>query len=115
MGFYMKCFAYAHMDIIKSNIPNVREFIQRRDYSDTTVIDFFSVMYILVGQKSTIEFDERDKHVQFLLSRVRGIVPGVQRQFFMESMFRLFEKMSQTSPSDPTWLLLQADIVYSSA
>jgi len=100
------------MDTIKANVPNVREFIQRRDYSDTTVIDLFSVMYILVGQKQTIEFDERDKHMEFILDRVRRVPAGVQRQFWIDNMFRLFERMSQTSPTDSTWMLLQADVIY---
>jgi hypothetical protein len=102
-------------EIIKANVSNVREFIERRNYTDTNVVDLFSVMYILVNQKNSIEFDARDRHVQFIIDRIRKVPAGAQRVHWFDTMFRLFEKMSATSPNDPTWLLLQADLVYSTS
>lgn len=100
------------MNVVQSNVANMREFIQRREYSNSTVVDLFSAFYVISSKGAVEALDIDDRHVAFIVNRISNVPAGPQREFWLKTMFETYEKLLGLAASDPGWLLLKAGLVY---
>src|SRR4051794_5183889 len=99
------------MDLIQDNIPILRDSINRQSLNDTTAIDVFTAFYVVMSKNLDSDIVS-DKHFAFLLGCISSVPPGKERHFWFKKMFETFEKLLSVNPSDPKWLLLQANLIY---
>lgn len=99
------------MDLIRENVNTLRDAIQRNNLDDTTVIDVFTAIHVLLGKRIDYSITD-DKYFAFLFGCVRNVPVGKQRHYWFDTMFRTYEKLSGVNPTDGNWLLLQANLVY---
>ncbi len=99
------------MDIIRENVNTLRDSIQRNNFSETTVIDIFTAFHVILSKRIDYSITD-DKHFAFLLGCLRNVPRGLERQYWFDNMFRIYEKLSGISSTDPTWLMLQANLIY---
>ena len=99
------------MDIIRQNVTSLRDNIQRNYLAETTVIDVFTAMYIILQKQIDYAISD-DKYFAFLLGCLRNVPPGTQREYWFNMIFTTYEKLSNIDPNDTNWLLLKANLVY---
>lgn len=99
------------MDQIRDNVNTLRDSIQRYDFSNTTALDIFTAFYTILSKRVDSSSLTDDKNFQFLLGCVKN-VPKDNREWWFERMFKIYEKISGVSDTDPIWLLLQANLIY---
>lgn len=100
------------MDQIRENERTLRDSIQRQNFYDISVIDIFTAFHVLSTKYIDSTSLTDDKYFTFLLGVISRIPRGRERQFWFDKMFSIYEKISGITPSDPNWLLLQANLIY---
>jgi hypothetical protein len=102
------------MDLIRENIATFRTSVFRNDFQDTNVIDVFTAFSILVDSRIDYSIGD-DKNFAFLLGCLRNVPRGEERQYWLRTMFSVYEQLSGLKSTDAkwtNWLLLQANLVY---
>lgn len=100
------------MDLIKENVNQLRDSVQRNTFSEITVIDIFTAFYVILGKRIDYGITD-DKYFKFLLGSLRHHDTDISRKLWYDTMFRTYEKLSEMPDvNDSNWLLLQANLVY---
>jgi hypothetical protein len=100
------------MEHIKQNVQVLADYIRRSDFNDTTALDIFTAFYVILGKKFFDSAITDDKHFAFLISCLRNVSDTESRRHWMDTMFRIYEKLSLVDVNDANWLLLQANLIY---
>lgn len=99
------------MDLIRDNVNTLRNSVQREDYTDTTVVDVLTAIYIILGKRIDYAIMD-DKYFLFLLGCIRNVPVGEERIYWFNTIFTTYEKITNVDTNDSSWLLLKANLVY---
>lgn len=99
------------MDTIIQNVESLKNSIQRKDFSDVSVIDIFSAFYIIL-QKPIDSSISDDRYFSFLLGCLRNVPQGDERKYWLETIYSSYEKLSLINPNNANWTLLKANLLF---
>lgn len=99
------------MNLVTENVSTLRDSIQRNNFQDTSVLDIFTAFYVILTKPTNSNISD-DKNFGFLLGAVSNVQTGIDRNYWFDNMFRIYEKLSKVATDDPGWLLLQANLIY---
>ena len=97
------------MDLIRENERTLRDSIQRQNISEITAVDVFTAFYLLLKLRPDNIVDDRT--FRYLIGVVRNVHQGREREFWYNSMFKYYEKLSGVDPNDSNWIMLQANLI----
>ena len=99
------------MDFLKANQFEVRQMVEGNPQRAVTIIDVMTAILVTLSRKATDFLQDDDKNLRFIASRARRVPAGVERQFWLDNLFRLYQSLSKVATDDPEWLFLQAYII----
>ena len=99
------------MDFLKANQLEVRQMVEGSPQRSVTVIDVMTAIMVTLARKASEFLQEDDKYLRFIANRARRVPGGIERQYYLDNLFRLYQTLSKVATDDPEWVFLQAYII----
>jgi hypothetical protein len=99
------------MDFLKANQFEVRQMVEGSPQRAITIIDVLTAIMMTLARRATDFLLDDDKYLRFIASRARRVPAGVERQYWLDNLFRLYQNLSKVPNEDPEWIFLQAYVI----
>jgi hypothetical protein len=99
------------MDFLKANQFEVRQMVEGMPRRCITIVDVLTAILVTLAKKETDFLQDDDKYLRFIASRARRVPAGVERQYWLDNLFRLYHDLSKVPNEDPEWIFLQAYVI----
>jgi hypothetical protein len=101
----------AGMDFLRANLFELRQMVEGAPRRPITIVDVLTAFLSILMRKDNDFLQDDDKTLRFIALRARRVPPGVQRQYWLDNLFRLYQTLSSVQNTDPEWVFLQAYLV----